>query len=449
VTGRRPAGSLRFRVTALAGLAVLAVLTAAGVGLTLTHRAFLTAGLDETLGDRADVVAERLRAGQPVPSADLPTDDVVVQVVDGGGTVLAASQDLPDRRIWSEIPHRTTVRDGTMPNTGTDARVLATSVGDSTVYVAGTLEDVEASTTALMRSLLVAVPLVTFLLAGLVWLLVGRVLRPVEAIRAEVDRISAGDLDRRVPEPPTSDEIARLARTMNAMLGRLAGAVDRQRRFVADAAHELRSPLARMRAEMEVDAAHPETADPPATAAGVLAETLTLQRLVDDLLLLARSDAGAVDLRRRGTVDLDEVVQRRLAVIRAAGERRLDVGALTPVQVDGDPDQLQRAVGNLLDNAVRHARDRILVTLREEPGGWAEFVVADDGPGVPAADHDRVFERFTRLDEARSTRDGGAGLGLAIARDIAERHGGTLTLDEDASPGARFVLRLPVERTHP
>jgi signal transduction histidine kinase len=282
-----------------------------------------------------------------------------------------------------------------------------------------------------------------------VWLLVGRVLRPVEAIRAEVDRISAGDLDRRVPEPPTSDEIARLARTMNAMLGRLADAVDRQRRFVADAAHELRSPLARMRAELEVDAAHPEIADPPATAAGVLTETLSLQRLVDDLLLLARSDAGAVDLRRRETVDLDEVVQRRLAAFLAAGERRVEVGALTPVQVDGDPDQLQRAVGNLLDNAVRHARDRILVTLREEPGGWAEFAVVDDGPGVPPAEHDRVFERFTRLDEARSARDGGAGLGLAIARDIAERHGGTLTLDEDASPGARFVLRLPVERTHP
>jgi signal transduction histidine kinase len=446
VTRRRPGDSLRFRVTALAALAVLGVLTAAAIGLTLTHRAFLTSSLDETLGDRADVVVERLRAGQPVVSADLPTDDVVVQVVGRDGTVLAASRDLPARRIWSDTPRRTTVTDGTMPNTGTDARVLAVPVGDASVYVAGTLEDVEASTTALMRSLLVAVPAASLLLAGLVWWLVGRVLRPVEAIRAEVDRISAGDLDRRVPEPPTSDEIARLAQTMNAMLARLADAADRQRRFVADAAHELRSPLARMRAETEVDAAHPETADPTATAAAVLAETRTLQRLVDDLLLLARGDAGALDLQHCATVDLDEVVHRGVAAFRAAGERRLDVGPVTPVQVDGDADQLQRVVGNLLDNAVRHARDRILVTLREVPGGEAELVVADDGPGVPPADRERVFERFTRLDEARSARDGGAGLGLAIAREIAQRHGGSVAIDPDAAPGARFVLRLPPSR---
>jgi signal transduction histidine kinase len=446
VTGRRPAGSLRFRVTALAGLAVLAVLTAAAAGLTLTHRGFLTSSLDETLGDRADVLAQRLGSGQPVAGADLPTDDVVVQVVGGDGRLLAASRDLPQRRIWSNTPRRTTVTDGTMPNTGTDARVLATPAGDGTVYVAGTLEDVEASTTALLRSLLVAVPVVSAVLAGLVWMMVGRVLRPVEAIRAEVDRISAGDLDRRVPEPTTADEVARLAHTMNAMLERLAGATDRQRRFVADAAHELRSPLARMRAELEVDAAHPGTADPAATAAAVLAETVSLQGLVDDLLLLAGSDAGALDLRRRRLVDLDEVVHGRVAGFRAAGEPRLEVGPMTPVQVDGDPDQLQRVVGNLLDNAVRHARSRVRVTLCEEPAGWAELVVSDDGPGVPAADRDRVFERFTRLDEARSAGDGGAGLGLAIARDIAERHGGSVALEPDGAPGARFVLRLPTRR---
>ena len=443
---RRPGGSLRFRITALAGMAVLAVLTAAAVGLVLTHRGFVTRSLDETLGDRADVVADRLRTGKVVSSGDLPTDDVVVQVVAGDGSVLAASRDLPPRRIWSDTPRRTTVTDGTMPNTGTDARVLATPVGDATVHVAGTLEDVEASTTALMRSLLVAVPAVSVLLAAMVWWLVGRVLRPVEAIRAEVDRISAVDLDRRVPEPATRDEIARLAHTMNSMLERLAVAADRQRRFVADAAHELRSPLARMRAELEVDAAHPETADPTATAAAVRAETRTLQRLVDDLLLLARGDAGALDRGRRATVDLDEVVHQGVAAVRAAGERRVDIGPVTPVQVDGDAEQLQRVVANLLDNAVRHARDRILVTLREEPDGWAELVVADDGPGVPPADQERVFERFTRLDEARSARDGGAGLGLAIAREIAQRHGGSVAIGPEGAPGARFVLRLPPHR---
>jgi signal transduction histidine kinase len=440
VTARRGLPrSLRFRVTALAALAVLAVLTAAGVGLTLTHQAFLTNSLDESLGDRADTIAGRLRAGLPVEERDLPTDDVVVQVVDDVGTVVAASRGLPDRRLWPDTPRRTTVTDGRMPDGSSDARVLATTVDGHTVYVAGTLEDVQASTTALLRSLLVAVPVSTVVLAGLVWFLVGRVLRPVEAIRSEVDRITASRLDRRVPEPPTGDEVARLAATMNAMLERLAGSADRQRRFVADAAHELRSPLARIRTELEVDAAHPETADPGATAASLLAETVTLQHLVDDLLLLARGDAGALDVMKR-PVDLDEVVLTRVA---GSPGGRVDVTGVRPVQVAGDSGQLQRAVGNLLDNAVRHARDRVLVTLVERPDSRAELVVADDGPGVPEADRDRVFERFTRLDDARSARDGGAGLGLAIARDIAERHGGTLSIEPGSPPGARFVLRLP------
>jgi signal transduction histidine kinase len=419
-------------------LAVLGVLTSVGVGITLIHRAVLTDSLDESLGDRADVIAERLRAGDPLNRLDLPTDDVLVQVVGPDGTVLAAS---PGRtgRLWSETPRKTTVRDGELPGGGA-ARVLATPVDGATVYVAGTLEDVQDSTHALLRSLLVAVPLSTAVLAGLVWWLVGRVLRPVEGIRTEVDRISASRLDRRVPEPPTTDEIARLAHTMNAMLDRLAGSAEEQRRFVADAAHELRSPLARIRAELEVDAAHPASADLETTHASVLDDTVTLQRLVEDLLLLARGDSGALRPGHAGPVDLDDVVDR---VVRARADRRVDARGVAPVQVAGDPEQLERVVRNLLDNAVRHARERITVTLSAGPAGAAVLTVADDGPGIPAADAERVFERFTRLDDARGTRDGGAGLGLSIARDIAERHGGSLTLDPAATGGARFVVWLP------
>ena len=442
---RRLPGGLRFRVTALAVLAVLAVLGAAGAGLTLTQRAFLTHGLDETLGDRADAIGDQVRAGQPVEQADLPADDVVVQVVDDLGTVVVASRGLPGRRIWSSTPRRTTITDGTMPNDGTDARVLATPAGHATVYVAATLEDVETSTRALLRSLLVAVPLTTAVLAGLVWCLVGRVLRPVEGIRTEVDRISAGHLDRRVPEPTTADEVARLAHTMNAMLDRLAGASEEQRRFVADAAHELRSPLARIRAQLEVDEAHPASADPGATRSSVLAETARLQGLVDDLLLLARGDAGALDLARAGPVDLDDVVEQQVGARRGRPGPQIDSRGVAPVQVRGDAAQLARAVANLLDNAVRHARSCVAVTLAEDDAGGAVLTVADDGPGVPAADRARIFERFTRLDGARSAA-GGAGLGLAIARDIAERHGGGLALDSRAPEGARFVVTLPGDR---
>jgi signal transduction histidine kinase len=232
---------------------------------------------------------------------------------------------------------------------------------------------------------------------------------------------------------------------MNAMLARLEESSDRQRRFVADASHELRSPLARMRAELEVDRAHPETADPASTADSVLTETVGLQRLVDDLLVLARGDAGALGGGGDTTVDLDELVDRLAARARARGAD-IDTRAVRPVQVRGEPAQLERAVANLLDNAVRHAGLRVTVALDGSDGEQAELVISDDGPGIGPADAERVFERFTRLDDARTAGSGGVGLGLAIARDIAERHGGTLTLRPGGGSGAQFVLVLPVAR---
>ena len=437
---RRPA-TLRVRVAALAALAVLGVLTVAGTSLVLAQRAMLTESLDEGLAQQADEVARVLRAGRSPTVDDLASDDAVVEVVGPDGSVLtslpASAPRLPDMARGASGVRTVDVAAG-------PARMLTRAVGEDTVVVAAGLDDVEESVAALVRGLAIGVPLSAAVLAAIVWWAVGRALRPVDAIRAEVDEISASRLDRRVPEPATAEEIARLARTMNAMLARLQNAADRQRAFVADASHELRSPLARMRAELEVDLAHPQTADPGGTAASVLAETGTLQRLVDDLLLLARGDAGALEPGRREPVDLDEVVQARVAALRSAGEQRIDVGGVRPAQVAGDADQLQRAVANLLDNAVHHARNRVVVTLDEGPDG-VELTVADDGPGVPPAERERIFERFTRLDDARSTRDGGAGLGLAIARDIAERHGGTLTVD--GPPGARFLLRLPSGRS--
>jgi signal transduction histidine kinase len=341
----------------------------------------------------------------------------------------------------------TAVTDGVMPG-GSPARVVSRPAdGGGTVEVTGSLEDVEDSTRALRNALLLAVPAATALLAGLVWVLAGRVLRPVDRIRAEVDRISAGRLDRRVPEPATGDEIARLAHTMNAMLDRLADAAGRQRRFVADAAHELRTPLARIRTQIEVDRAHPGTAEPDTTSAAVLVETVRLQQLVDDLLLLARSDAGAAVMSAAGPVDLEEIVLEQARRLRGDGGPRIDT-TLVPLQVVGDRAQLARAVANLLDNAARHARDRVRVTLRAEDGD-AVLTVADNGPGIPAEARESVFERFTRLDDARSADGGGAGLGLAIARDITERHGGSLVLGAPDGSGACFALTLPADGSVP
>jgi signal transduction histidine kinase len=227
------------------------------------------------------------------------------------------------------------------------------------------------------------------------------------------------------------------------MLDRLDGAADQQRRFVADAAHELRSPLARVRAQLEVDRAHPSSADAAITRDAVLAEATRLQQLVDDLLLLARGDAGALDLARAGPVDLDDVTEQEAVARRAPGAPRIHTRGVVPVQVPGDPGQLARAVGNLLDNAVRHARSEVTVTL-SEADGVAVLTVADDGPGIPEQAREAVFERFTRLDDARSSGDGGAGLGLAIARDVAHRHGGRLVLDAHTAAGTRFVLTFPL-----
>lgn len=440
--GARRPRTLRARVAVVAALAVLGVLAATGAALVLAQRAILTENVDETLARAADGVARIVRDGGTVTADDLPSDDVLVQVVDAGGTITSS---LPpsDEPLFGDapLPRDGEIRTVELPADGS-ARLTARAAGEGTVVAAAPLDDVAESSAALLRGLALGVPLSASVLAALVWWAVGRALRPVEGIRAQVDRITGNRLDERVPEPATAEEIARLARTMNAMLARLQRSAEEQRRFVGDASHELRSPLARMRAELEVDAAHPGSADPEATAASVLTEVTALQRLTEDLLLLARGDSGAP--ARAVPVDLDDVVGR---VVRARADPRVDAGDVRPVQVVGDPEQLERAVRNLLDNAVRHARQAVVVTLREHPVGTAALTVADDGPGIPSADADRVFERFTRLDDARSAGDGGAGLGLAIARDVAERHGGDLVLDPAVTGGARFVLRIPVARS--
>ncbi len=405
----------------------------------------------------------------PLPAAG---DDLEAQVTTPDGRILAATDDLETRRPIGVLPRGATTRwasiDGLPGDDDEDDdedddpyRVLSRRAegpdGTVVVHVAADLEDVRESTAALTRSLLVGIPTVTVLLAVVVWYLVGRTLRPVAAIRREVDAIGAGALERRVPEPPGRDEIAQLARTMNAMLARVEHAHDEQQRFVADASHELRGPLTRIRSELEVDRAHPATADPEATGASVLAEVVGLKRLVDDLLVLARSDAGTLALRR-DVVDLDDVVLREVARLRTETATAAPAGAtsaaatvaaptidsagVSGAQVRGDRDALTRLVRNLVDNAARHAASRVTVSLSERDG-LAVLAVADDGPGIPPADRDRVFERFTRLDEARSAGTGGTGLGLAIVHDIADRHGGAVRVEDAPGGGARFVVDLP------
>ncbi len=446
--GRRWWSTIRFRITAIAVLAVLAVLVVVSIGVVAAQRRLLTDSLDDTLENHA-VQLEKLLSGQtPETLGGIGDDDTIAQVVAPDSTVVVSTANVAGEAPIGEAPppgESQTIRTvddvpGGEPGYRLLARRVQTDDGERIFYIAVTDEDVRDSTRILVRSLMVAVPFAALVLALLVWWLVGRTLRPVEAIRSEVADIDGSDLHRRVPEPGSGDEIYRLAHTMNAMLDRVEESSLRQRAFVADASHELRTPLTRIRSELEVDAARPEQADVDATQRSVLEETIALQRLVDNLLYLARSDGGASPTRR-DPVDLDDVVFTEATRLRAATSVAVDTSGVAAVQIRGDADQLTRLVRNLTDNAVRHAAATVTITLAERDTA-AVLTVSDDGPGIPTVDRERIFERFTRLDEARSATTGGAGLGLAIARDIAEHHGGTVVVDP-TDTGARFVVTLP------
>ncbi|WP_432588375.1 HAMP domain-containing sensor histidine kinase [Streptomyces sp. HD1123-B1] len=373
------------------------------------------------------------RTGEPVV---IMPDRVRIQ--DGEGHAVPAA-DLFEAR---QVPKDTVVHDKA-PEPAHGA--LVTGENDERYRV-----EVNPSTTALdnARHLLLnqaapaAAGLVLFV-AGLTWLLVGRALRPVAAIRREVTEITERDLHRRVPVPAARDEIAQLARTMNTTLDRLHRAMTRQRQFVADASHELRSPIAAVRAQLELAMARPHRTDWPSAVHKALQDTERLQAVASDLLLLARLDAQ--DAPPRSPVGL-----RALAAEEA--RRHPGTVALTPAGdgtgpaadpvVHGSRVQLSRLLTNLTDNARRHARASVRLTVVPCEDA-VELTVDDDGPGIPEADRDRVFERFTRLDHARARQDGGTGLGLAIAHDIAHAHGGTLTVLTSPEGGARLLLRLP------
>jgi signal transduction histidine kinase len=291
------------------------------------------------------------------------------------------------------------------------------------------------------RLLTIGLPVLLLVVAFITWKVVGRSLSPVEAMRAEVDRISSSELQRRVPEPGGSDEISRLAATMNRMLARLEASQARQRRFVSDASHELRSPVASIRQNAEVALAHPEMTDTRGLAETVLAESLRVQRLVEDLLLLANADERRAP-RADKEVDLDDLVFEEAALVRNGGKVKVDTEGVGAGRVRGDALQLRRAVGNLAENAARHAGSQVSFSLSENDG-YVVLRVDDDGPGIPAEQRERVFERFVRLDQARDREGGGSGLGLAIVAEIVAAHGGTVTAGQSPLGGARIELFLP------
>lgn len=440
---------MRVRLTLLATALVAVFLVTASIALVVNQRRSLTTGVDLTLEQRADNLGPPLRLDPtraPLTEEGDPEDGFEQLLASDGAVVRATAnaEGLP-----AVVPPRppgsgdrvTTERGIELSRSPFRvlARPLRTADGPRTLVVAKNLDDVNESVAELRSNLLIWVPIVVVLLAILVWWLTGRVLQPVESIRAEVAELGATDLDRRVQVPPRDDEIARLARTMNEMLDRVEQASLRQERFVADASHELRSPLTRLRTQLELTMAHPPD-DPDAVHRELLADVVALGRLLDDMLLSAR--LGSETDAERAPVDLDDLVLAEARRLRTAGTIDVDTSEVGAGRVAGDRSQLERAIRNLADNAARHAASRVRFSVRER-GETTEVAVTDDGPGIAPADHGRVFERFARLDESRSRDDGGSGLGLAIVRDIVEHHGGTITLDAATGRGARFVIELP------
>jgi signal transduction histidine kinase len=441
----RPAGTVRVRTTLAALLVVGAAMLVGGVMLVAVLRSALTGEVRASARLRAAEVAAALEAGtRPAELTVGESEDLLIQVLDEHGRVVRSSRNVRG------LPPVARLRPGTAARVRVpidNDRFIAVAVaadtpqGRLTVVVARVADMVGESARIVTVLLAVGLPALLLVVAATTWRVVGRALAPVEAIRREVDEISAVELHRRVPDPPGDDEVARLARTMNRMLERLQRAHERQRRLVADASHELRSPVASIRQHAEVALAHPDRTTTAELAATVLAEDLRVQRLVEDLLLLARADDHALSLRRR-QVDLDDLVFEAARRLRDATGLRVDVGAVSAGRVDGDADALRRVLRNLGDNAARHAGGRVGFALAERDGAVV-LAVDDDGPGIPAADRERVLKRFVRLDDARARDAGGSGLGLAIVAELVAAHGGAVRVAGSPLGGARVEVSLP------
>jgi signal transduction histidine kinase len=443
--------SVRARTTALATAVVVLALAVGATALLLVLRHALVEGVDDAARLRAlDLAALAAADGLPATITAGGEDDVA-QVVDDSGRVLSGTANVAGQgpvatfRPGGDVP---VVRTMTLSEGGDleEFRVWAvrrdTSTGPVTAYVGASLEAVSETVAVVQSVLAVGLPLLLLVLALSAWVAIGRALRPVESVRREVAAVTGAGLDRRVGVPATSDEVSRLATTMNEMLDRLVAFSRRQQQFVGDASHELQSPLAGFRAQLEVALDDPAGTDWPDVGRDLLSDTQRMEGIVRDLLFLARTDEGA-DLGPVTPVDLDDVVLEEVSRVRPATSVALRTDEVSAAPVRGNRTALSRLVRNLLDNAVRHADSAVTVRLAARDGE-CRLVVEDDGPGVPRDRREVVFDRFVRADEARSRRHGGAGLGLAIVRSVAERHGGSVTVDDAEPTGARFVVRLPL-----
>jgi signal transduction histidine kinase len=429
---------------------VAATLVIALLAIGLVIRSRFTAAAEERAVSRAETVAALVEAGAAADPLPGRNPDLLAQVVAADGTVLAADRAAAGLAPFNSArpgPGETVVVHVTAPPGIIDDDGLAergpwllvirgTSTGET--IIAGTpLDDAAEVFGVAAVGVGLGVLAVIAVVAAVTWLLTGRALGPVDRMRLEAEQISEGALDRRLAVPATGDEIARLAATLNDMLQRLDEAATARRDFVADASHELRSPVAAIRAMLDVTGA--DLPDPELLGA-LAAEVDRLDRLVADLLVLARSDG--TPRPRVAEVDLDQALRDEAAAMRRRSAVRIETSGVAAARTLADPDAVARMIRNLGDNALRHARGGVWLTSRTEAGAVI-LGVDDDGAGIPPEDRERVFERFVRLDSARDRGSGGSGLGLSVVRALAREAGGEVRFVEPRRGGASVEVRLP------
>ncbi len=445
---------IRARLALLSSALVAALIVGLGVFVYVRLEADLIEAVDEGLRSRAETLLEHLKDG---PGADgrIPDDgDMFAQLVTQQAQVLGATDNLVPGSMLA--PAELTgggaarfvdaeVRTVEEPVPG---RLLAVPAPAGNVLIVGAPIEDQRDALAVLRLLLGIGGPVAIGLAGVVgWLIAGAALRPVERMRIAAEAISGSEPGRRLPEPGTRDELARLGTSLNAMLDRLEAAMERERRFVNDASHEIRTPLANLKAELDLALRAPRSPEVlVASLQSAAEETNRLARLAEDLLVLARSEGGQLPVRRED-LDLDALIRE---IVNGFAGRAESLGIdLEDVTQDGlrgrvDGVRLRQAVSNLIDNALRHVPPggRVVVSLARS-AGTIKIAVEDSGDGFPPAFLPKAFEAFSRSDAARSRSDGGAGLGLSIVRAIAIAHGGSVTARNLVGGGAIVELDLP------
>lgn len=392
------------------------------------------AQFEAEMADRSDVAM--LREG--ITDSFISAEGPAVEQLGATPTVWDRLRRLMDSRLTTPLFGKPAPADMSSDRFAVSRAVVQTPTGGLTITVASPLDGIHRTVRSVSNSLGVAVPLMIVLVGAMTWFMTGRALRPVEAITLRANEITGSTLDGRVPETASDDEIGDLARTMNRMLNRLERSADHQRRFMSDASHELRSPVASIKTQLETALIDPETTDWERVARTVLAEDERLEFLVTDLLALSHIEEGRA--RVVVDVDLDEVIFEQTARPSRVHIDRSGVGA---GRVQATYGEMASVVRNLLDNGVRHASHQVKVSLAAVGSTLVRLSIEDDGPGVDIGDREKVFERFARLQEGRSRDAGGSGLGLALTRRIVESYGGRVFIETSSLGGASFVVELP------